>query len=156
MPRDVRAYLHEIRAKDPMFEALERQMDDIVQRLFRRPARAPYRRRAWAPNVDVYETQDAYVAVVELAGVDPNSVTVEIEREAVAITGERAATTPPGCADYLQLEIPFGAFERLLILPGAVDSDGATANFEDGMLTVRLPKAHGGPKRVQVDIQRLE
>lgn len=138
-----------------MIDALERQMDDVVQRLFRRPAPATYR-RAWAPHVDVYETEDEYVAVAELAGVDPDSVTIEVEGEAVALTGERASTTPPGCADYLQLEIPFGAFERLLVLPSGVDAEGATANFQDGMLTVHLPKLRRGPRRVQVDVQRVE
>ncbi len=138
-----------------MIERLERQMDDIVGRLFHRPAAAAYR-RAWAPRVDVYDTEDAFVAVVELAGVDPGSVTIEIEGEAVAITGQRAPTTPPECADYLQLEIPFGEFERMLLLPAIVEAEQATANFEDGMLIVHLPKARRGPKRVQVDIQRPE
>jgi HSP20 family protein len=155
MPRDVRAHLRDLRGKDPVFEALERQMDDIVQRIFRRSAPATYR-RAWAPNVDVYDADGAYVAVVELAGVDPNSVTIEIEREAVAITGERASTTPAGCADYLQLEIPFGAFERVLLFPSGVDAQGATANFDDGMLTVRLPKLRAGPTKVQVGVPPLQ
>ena len=155
MPRDVRAHLRQLRGKDPVFEALERQMDDIVQRVFRRSPPASYR-RAWAPNVDVYETDTEYVAIIELAGVDPESVTIEIEREAVAITGERASTTPVGCSDYLQLEIPFGAFERVLLFPSGVEASDATANFDDGMLTVRLPKVRGGPTKVQVDVQRLE
>lgn len=147
----MRAQLRELRGKDPVFEALERQMDDIVQRIFRRSAPATYR-RAWAPNVDVYETDTEFVAVVELAGVDHGSVTVEIEREAVAITGERGSTTPAGCSEYLQLEIPFGAFERVLLFPTGVDAKGATATFDDGMLTVRLPKLRGGPTKVHVEI----
>jgi HSP20 family protein len=138
-----------------VFERLERQMDDIVGRLLHRPAGAAYR-RAWAPRIDVYDTEDAFVAVMELAGVDPGSVMIEIEGEAVAITGQRTATTPSDCADYLQLEIPFGEFERTLLLPSSVEADKAAAKFEDGMLTVHLPKAKQGPKRVQVDIQRPE
>lgn len=127
-------------------------MDDIVQRLLHRPAAASYR-RAWAPRIDVYDTEDAFVAVVELAGVDADTVMVEIEGDAVSFTGQRAAPTPPECADYLQLEIPFGEFERTLLLPVAVEADQAAAKFEDGMLTVRLPKARRKPTRVQVDIQ---
>jgi HSP20 family protein len=130
-------------------------MDDLVDRLLRRqpPAPAAYR-RAWAPHVDVYDTEEEFVAVAELAGVDPSSVTIEIEGETVAITGQRASTSPPACADYLQVEIPFGEFERVLILPTAVDAERATASFDDGLLTVRLPKARRRPQRVQVDIQR--
>jgi HSP20 family protein len=99
---------------------------------------------------------EEFVAVVELAGVDPGTVTIEIESEKVAITGQRASTSPPGCADYLQLEIAFGDFERVLVLPTPVDAEHATANFDDGMLTVRLPKIRQGPRRVQVDVQRSE
>jgi HSP20 family protein len=151
MPRDVRRHL----TQDPVFQRLERQMDDLVERMFRRPASASYR-RAWAPHVDLYETEDEFVAVVELAGVDPSTVTIEIEAETFTITGQRASTSPPGCADYLQLEILFGEFERVLMLPSGVDADRATANFDDGLLTVRLPKARQGPRRVQVDIQPAE
>jgi HSP20 family protein len=150
MSREVRRL-----AGDPVFERLERQMDDLVERIFRRPASATYR-RAWAPHVDVYDTEDEFVAVLELAGVDSNTVTIEIEGETVAITGQRASTSPPACADYLQLEIPFGEFERVLLLPTSVDAERATANFSEGLLTVHLPKARQGPKRVQVEIQPAE
>jgi HSP20 family protein len=140
---------------DPVFERLERQMDDLVERIFRRPASATYR-RAWAPHVDVYDKDDEFVAVLELAGVDADTVTIEIEGETVAITGQRASTSPPGCADYLQLEIPFGEFERVLMLPTGVDAELATARFDDGLLTVHLPKVKQGPKRVQVEIRPSE
>ncbi|HYZ91609.1 MAG TPA: Hsp20/alpha crystallin family protein [Actinomycetota bacterium] len=135
-----------------MFERLERQMDDLVGRMLRRPASASYR-RAWAPHVDVYLTEGEFVLVVDLAGVDPSSVTIEVEGEAVSITGRRESTTPPECADYLQLEIPFGEFERTLLLPGPVEAADASANFDEGLLTVRLPKARRGPQKVQVEIQ---
>lgn len=142
-------------ARDPVFERLERQMDDLVERLLRRPTPAAYQ-RAWAPRLDIYETQEEFIAVVELADVDPGDVTIEIEGEQVAFTGCRAPASPPQGAECLQIEVPFGDFERRLILPAAVDAARATADFKDGMLTVHLPKAQGGPKRVQVDIQRVE
>lgn len=138
-----------------MFERLEQQMDDLVERLLRRPTPAPYQ-RAWAPRVDVYETAESYIAVAELSDVDPDDVTIEIEGNEVSITGRRAAASPPQGAECLQLEIPFGEFERHLLLPMPVDTAAASADFKDGMLTVHLPKARLGPKRVQVDVQRTE
>ena len=150
MPHDGRSL-----SSDPMFDRLERQMDDLVQRLLRRPAPARYQ-RAWAPRLDVYETQDGYVIVVELSGVEPESVTIEIEGSEVGITGTRASTHPPAGpagAECLQIEIPFGEFERRLALPVAVDAQSATADFADGMLTVTLPKVRTGPTRVQVDVR---
>jgi HSP20 family protein len=132
-----------------VFEHIERQMGDLVERLMRRPTSATYR-RAWAPRVDVYETASEFVAVVELAGVDPGAVTIEIDGDVVAITGQRPPAVPPEGAALLQLEIPFGAFDRRLQLPCAVDAQRATADFSDGMLMVRLPKLPRGPQRVQV------
>jgi HSP20 family protein len=135
MPRDGRSFTH-----DPVFDRLERQMDQLVERLLRRPSPAHYQ-RAWAPRLDVFETANEFVIVVELAGVESNAVTIEIEREHVSITGRRDPAMCPKGADILQLEIPNGEFERRLVLPSAVDAKGSTAGFNDGMLTVRLPKA---------------
>ena len=130
-------------------------MDDLVHRLLRRPTPAAYQ-RAWAPRLDVYETADEFVIVVELAGTDPSAVTIEIEGTEVAITGHRTPPCPkePGAgADPLQLEIPFGEFERRLVLPVPVDAGNSTAEFEDGILTARLPRIRQGPTRVQVDVR---
>jgi HSP20 family protein len=143
-------------------DRLERQMDDLVQRLLRRPTPAAYQ-RAWAPRLDVYDTGEAFVVVVELSGVEPRDVTIEIEGAEVAIFGSRApmrpTVTPPGGlpgAECLQIEIPFGEFERRLVLPVAVDARNASADFADGTLTVTLPKANIGPTRVQVDVRSAE
>jgi HSP20 family protein len=140
---------------DPMFDRLERQMDDLVARLIRRTTPASYQ-RAWSPRTDVYETANEFIAVVELAGVDPGGVTIEIERELVVISGQRAPTKPPEGAEPLQLEIPFGRFECRMVLPAPVEASHASAEFPDGMLRVRLPKVKQGPTRVEIEIQRSE
>jgi HSP20 family protein len=158
MPGDGRSLSH-----DPVFDRLERQMDDLVQRLLRRPSPAAYQ-RAWAPRLDVYDTGDAFVIVVELSGVEPGDVTIEIEGAEVAITGSRSPARPPPVssrgapagAECLQIEIPFGEFERRLILPLPVDARSATAEFADGTLTVTLPKVNTGPTRVEVESDRAK
>lgn len=140
------------RLRDPSFEKLEQRMDELVSRLLRRPSQATYQ-RAWAPRVDVYETADEFIAIAELAAVYSGDVTIEISGDEVAITGERPHIDHPDGANCLQLEIPFGAFERRLVLPSAVDPVRSSASFEDGLLTVRLPKIKSGPKKVQVEIR---
>jgi HSP20 family protein len=140
------------RQSDPVFERLERQMDDLVSELFRRPAAAAYR-RAWTPRVGVDETTDALVAVAELGGVDPSGVTIEVEGDQITITGGRSPTAPPEGSECLQLEIPFGAFERTLVLPAPVDAGGAKADFDNGILSLHLPKLTQAPTRVQVNVE---
>jgi HSP20 family protein len=152
MPRD--APKTPLIAHDPVFHRIERQMDDLVERLLRRPTPQTYQ-RAWAPRVDVYETDEQFVAVAELAGVEPGDVTIEIEGEVVTISGKRAAIPPEG-SECMQLEIPFGAFERTLKLPCSVDTSSAAADFVDGMLVVRLPKVRRGPTKVQIDVRSIE
>jgi HSP20 family protein len=141
--------------RDPGFDKLEQRMDELVARLLRRPSQAMYQ-RAWAPHVDIYETPDEYIAIAELAAVYSGDVTIEISGREVAITGSREPPQPPDGTQCIQLEIPFGNFERRLMFPMEVDPVRATASFEDGLLTVRLPKADRGPKKVSVEIRETE
>jgi len=143
------------RLRDQNFEKLEQRMDELVSRLLRRPSQSTYQ-RAWAPRVDVYETADEYIAIAELAAVYSGDVTIEISGEEVAITGQRQHIDHPDDAEYLQLEIPQGDFERRLVLPMSVDPVRATASFEDGLLTVRLPKIDHGPTKIQVEIKEIK
>jgi HSP20 family protein len=111
--------------------------------------------------VDVYQTEGEYVLIAEIAGLDARSVTIEIDEQEVAISGEReiAQVWAEGAhvagaegVQCLQLEIPCGEFERRLVLPTPVDASAATATFDRGMLTVRLPRVDRRPTRVQVDL----
>ncbi len=136
-------------------EGLYVVMDDLVERLLRRPSPAAYQ-RAWAPRMDIYESEAEFVMVVELAGIEPSDVTIEIEGEHVAITGRRMPSVCPQGAEILQLEVPFGEFERSIVLPTPVDAGSATAAFTDGMLRVTLPKVRRAPMRVHVGIFRAE
>ncbi len=141
--------------RDPLFEHMERHVDDMVQHLLRRSTPSAYQ-RTWEPHVDVYETEAEYVLVAELAGVDRDSVTIEVEDQEVTLAGERAIAAErlaePERARCLQLEIPSGPFERRFVLPLPVDGERSAANFAEGMLTVRLPKVDRRPTRVQVDL----
>ena len=150
MARDI-----EVRfARDPMYQRLERQMDDLMGHLLRRATPSAYR-RGWQPRVDVFESELDFVAIAELAGVDPDGVTIEVVDRDIRITGERPSPSAEGCADgnCLQLEIPFGTFERAFRLPSPVEASGATANFDRGLLTVRLPKRRRGAERVRVELE---
>lgn len=146
----------EIQRKGSVFDHLERQVEELMDHVLRWRFTPVAYQRTWAPRVDVYETADEYIAVVELAGVDRDNVTIEVEEHELAIVGERpipVGDLPETGAGCLQLEIPYGPFERRLAFPVALDPARASATFHDGMLSVRVPKAPRGPKRVQVDVQ---
>ncbi|HVL80616.1 MAG TPA: Hsp20/alpha crystallin family protein [Actinomycetota bacterium] len=141
------------KAGDPLFEHLEHQMEELMGQMVRRSG-SGYR-RTWAPRVDVYETADEFVVLVDIAGVSPEDVGVEVDEDEVTICGTRRlpqARTGTGSRP-LQLEVPFGQFERRLRLPVRVDADRSTASVDAGLLTVRFPKMPRSRKRVEVEGQ---
>jgi HSP20 family protein len=99
-------------------------------------------RRGFRPQVDCYRTDDAYVVVAELPGMEPDGVRLVAGVRALVIAGERRR--PKGCGHYQQMEIDYGPFQRHVTLSEDVDPEGATATYDRGMLRVTLPVA---PKR---------
>ncbi len=99
---------------------------------------------AWSPAVDIYETPREVVIVVELAGVDPEEVQVELAGDLVRIRGHRQPSCCSGGARFHRMEIASGAFMRSIRVGVPYISQGVRAQFEDGLLYVTLPKAGRG------------
>jgi len=134
----------------------EFESEEILRR-FLRAFTAP--ERFWEPQADVYETREAVKIKVELAGVRPGSIHVELSGDCktLAIRGFRQDE----CADavdrilFHQMEIYLGPFERVLPLPhtAELDRERLEAEYRDGFLTITLPKLLPAPPvthRVQV------
>ena len=98
-------------------------------------------RRGYRPEVDVYRSEDPPMLTVqvELPGVDPDDVQLVASPQALLIAGERRR--PKGGGHYQQMEIEYGPFQRQITLAENVDPEEATATYDRGMLTVRLPIA---------------
>ncbi len=98
-------------------------------------------RRGYRPEVDVYRNDDppALIVQVELPGIDPGDVQLVASPEALLIAGERRR--PKDGGHYQQMEIDYGPFQRQIMLAEDVDPEQATATYDRGMLTVRLPLA---------------
>jgi HSP20 family protein len=110
-------------------------------------------RRSYRPQVDVYRTEDppGVTIVIELPGVDPSEVQLVASPQALLIAGERRR--PRDCGHYQQMEIDFGPFQRQVTLAENVDPEEATATYERGILTVRLPIAPEPAPRDSVAIK---
>lgn len=132
------------------YEDLIRQMEQEFERsdeVLRRVLHAfTSPERFWEPRADVYETREAVKVKVELAGVRPDTIQVELSADArsLSIRGVREDERTEAVDRILfhQMEIYLGPFERLLPLPpGAeVDRDQVAANYRDGFLMITLPK----------------
>jgi HSP20 family protein len=97
------------------------------------------RSNAWSPPTDEYETEEAYVIRMEIAGMREDDFEVSLENNTLFISGSRTDDTPERRA-YQQMEIRFGKFAIALDLPGPVNIEQACAEYKDGFLTVVLPK----------------
>lgn len=110
--------------------------------------------RGWVPAVDFGETADAYVAHVEVPGVDPKEVEISIEDGRLEIRGEKTAETKDEKQGWFRIERRHGSFRRVLELPGVVDTERVTAESRNGVLTITLPKREEAKARkisVKVD-----
>ena len=109
----------------------------------------------WAPAVDVRETNDELHVTAELPGLKPEDVNVTVENGVLTISGEKKQEVQEGKEDgnYYLFERRYGRFERSFTLPRTVNADRVKARFENGILTVALPKAEEAkPRKVQIEV----
>jgi HSP20 family protein len=100
--------------------------------------------RGWRPPTDVYETDLAAVVKVEVSGVDRGDIQISFANRILTVTGTRR--DPAEKLTYQQMEIKYGVFRTDVFLPWPVKEKDIEANYEDGFLTIVLPKAKGTHK----------
>lgn len=133
-------------------EELHREMERFLDHFTRgkRPS-VLFSERAWAPPVDVYETDDLAVVLIELAGVQKDEIRIEVEQDHLMLRGVRRPPYRGVQRTFYALEVPYGAFERVIQLPFAVDAAAAEASYRDGFLEIVLPRLRQAePRRVPI------
>jgi HSP20 family protein len=109
---------------------------------------------AWAPPIDVYETEDRFVVSAELPGLARDEIELAFEASRLTIRGRRA-DRPAGAEDVIhfhQVERGHGQFARTFEFTAKIDVDAVTADLANGVLTVMLPKAPAVPPRT-IEVQ---
>ena len=126
-------------------DRLQGEIEELFADLWQVPRFAGIR-SGFRPAVDCFFTEDPpeLVVVVELAGVDPDSIELSVEERALTISGGRARPPVAGQV-YQQAEIEYGRFERRIPLEQDVDTAAASAAYEAGMLRITLPVARRTP-----------
>jgi len=104
--------------------------------------------------VNIREEKDGYVITAALPGVRPEDVQIEATSNTITISGETSDEQDVNEGDYVRRERRFGRFFRMLELPIEVNAEGAEASFDNGVLTLRVPKSEATkPKQVPVKSQ---
>jgi HSP20 family protein len=139
-------------------DKLQEEIEELFADLWQVP-RFSGMRHGFRPNVDCFHTDEphALTVVVELPGVDPQSVRVVAGERLLVVAGERKRPRVPGRV-YQQMEIEYGPFQRRVHLAEDVDPERAAARFEHGVLTVELPVVDTAPPqgRYRITVERLE
>ena len=125
---------------DPFREL--RSLQDEMTRLFAsgRGGREEMFNGAWSPKVDIFENKDSLVLEAELPGMNREDFELSFENNVISLRGERKFEKTTEGDNYHRIERSYGEFTRSFTLPQTVTADGATAEFQNGILRVSLPK----------------
>ena len=104
------------------------------------PAAGNFRDVVWRPAADVYRTRDGWLVKLDLAGVRPEDLSVEVEGPQLTVRGVRKDCVEEEDCRCYTLEISYSHFERTLTLPVNLDNARLRADYRDGMLLVRIEK----------------
>ena len=142
--------------RDPFREFVTLQ--DRMNRLFRDP-RGPEGQdealttTAFAPPVDVYEDEHNVTLKIEVPGIDEKDIDVRIENNTLTVHGERKFEKEEKEENYRRVERQYGSFTRTFTLPQTVDAENIQADYDKGVLKVKLAKkAEAKPKQIKVNV----
>ncbi|HWR98025.1 MAG TPA: Hsp20/alpha crystallin family protein [Candidatus Methanoperedens sp.] len=134
-------------------------VQERMNRLFEDVMRAPYRSdeglaaSAWAPAVDIYETDKEIVLKAELPEMQEKDIDIKVEDNVLSITGERRMEKEVKEENYHRIERSYGSFNRSFTLPRTLDPEGIKAAYKDGVLKVNIPKKEEvKPKQIKIEV----
>jgi HSP20 family protein len=122
------------------FDHIIHQMDKIMEGAFDRSELGRLPDALWKPALDIYEMESVLVVLVELAGVRKKDIKVTIEADILSITGVRRNPLPTEKHTCHRIEIHQGPFRRNIKLNVAVKRDQISAQFQEGLLKIQIPK----------------
>jgi HSP20 family protein len=101
---------------------------------------APGVETSWNPNMDIYETENDLILLIEAAGLDEQSLKLHSIENRLVLTGERHQESQDSIMRYHQMEIQFMPFQKTIVLPCEVEIDKVNASYQNGLLRIRIPK----------------
>ncbi len=136
----------------PVFPGLQKDVDRMFLELLHGERARRYGGIALRPNADVYydSRRENLVVKLELAGIDPAAIDLEVDNGVLRVSGARLDSEHPD-AVYQQMEISYGRFERVVPLPPEVDAGQASADYNNGFLEILLPLRRRGRRRIEIN-----
>jgi HSP20 family protein len=139
-------------------ETVQRQLDRLFDDLT--PNYEALRKRVnvdWTPAVELEVQPTTFLLRIQLPGIDPTTVDVQVTRETVSLSGERKLDPQAEANHNIRSEFRYGKFHRMISLPAAVQNDQVTADYTDGILTLTLPREQAvRPTVVKVNLGEVK
>ncbi len=130
------------------FPAGLRVFEDTVNRLLSEPASRP-----WSPAVDIFETDNELLLKADLPGLDMKDIDIQIENGTLTLKGERRFQNESKEGGFHRVERGYGSFTRYFTLPESVDTEKVSADYKNGVLSVKLPKKEvAKPRQIRVQV----
>ena len=132
------------RYADGSQQQLERHYRQLLQDALRQSQQSILQRSViWRPLADIHESAEMMTVKIELAGMKEEDIEVTLYKDALVVSGERLDDHEHGeNLYYHEAQIRYGPFRVEVFIPAPVDTDAATARYENGFLWVDLPKLH--------------
>ena len=138
-------------SSDLVRDRFSRLFEDAFNDMLRPYEAEQVSNRAWAPAVDIRETDDEVTLFVDLPGMKKDDVDLTLENNLLTISGERKFESEETNDSYHRIERSYGSFTRSFTLNQNVQTDKVEANFKDGVLIVTLPKQEQAkPRRISI------
>lgn len=131
---------------------LQREVDSIFDRFFDRTSDGQNTTAVWSPRTDLLETNDTFRIRLDVPGVSKEDISINLQNNTLTVSGERPSEPAGEDAEYVRVERAFGTFHRTFTLPDAVDADNIEATYDNGVLTITVPKTEKSMRR-QIEIQ---
>jgi len=126
---------------------LQREVDDIFGRFFNEGGGAENTSSTWTPRTDMVESEDGYHLQLDVPGMAKDDLNINLQNNTLTISGERTMKRTAEGEERVRVERAFGTFHRTFALPSSVDTENIEARYEDGVLTVHVPKTETAQRR---------
>src|SRR5579863_5254851 len=132
---------------------LQEQVNRLFDDSFARTHSSHAELASWAPAVDIFETENELVVKADLPDVQEKDIDVRVENNTLTIHGERKFENDVHQDNYLRVERAYGTFTRSFSLPNTVNTEGIRAEYQNGALSVRMPKREKSkPKQIKIGV----
>jgi HSP20 family protein len=135
------------------FSTLQDRLNRLFQQSVSEGREESLTTSSFAPAVDVYEDDHQVTLKIEVPGIDEKDIDVRLENNTLTVHGERKLEKEEKEENYRRVERQYGSFTRSFTLPQTVDAEGVSAQYDKGVLKIKLnKKAEAKPKQIKISV----